>query len=135
METGTLKIGDRVMIDPAIIDKEVDPSTAFEVDNISDWNTRYERVMLKEFSEVYGYIHPSWLKLVEPEEVEMDKTITESDFEALVTAVFDKIACLPCYDENNEPQVRGIGEMGDTRDEAKEVIKEWMEAQNIKLID
>jgi len=132
METGTLKIGDRVMIDPAIIDKLYNPSQVFEIDNIFRQGERFEQIKVKG----YGTVHPSWLKLVEPEEVESGvKTITESDFNALVTAVFDKIASLPYYDEDGCIMERSMGEMGDTRNEAKEVIKDWMEAQNIKLIE
>ncbi len=131
MEIGTLKIGDRVMLDPSVLYGDTDQSSVFEIEDIYQWNQRFENCKLKG----YGAVHSSWLKLVEPEPSETVKTITESDFEALVMAVFDKIASLPYYDENNEPQARGIGEMGDTRDEATEVVKDWMGAQNIKLID
>jgi len=134
MEAGTLKKGDRVTVDPYIFTLGAyQPSQTpnFEVEDIYRQGERFEQIKLKDF----GAVHPSWLKLVEPEEVEANKTIAESDFNALITAVFDKIASLPYYDEDGMVQDRGIGEMGDTRDEAKEVVKDWMEAQNIKLID
>jgi len=115
MKAGVLKRGDKVIIDPTMIYKEYNPTQHFEVEDIYRQGERFEQIKLNG----YGTIHPSWLKLVEPEEVETVKTITESDFNALVTAVYRKI--VSCY-WTPEAEARGV-------------VKGWMEAQNIKLIE
>lgn len=57
--------------------------------------------------------------------------ITNAQYDALVQSIYDKLIMLP--DETGEE--RGLGEMGDTRDEARTIVQDWVEAQNIDVVE
>ncbi len=61
--------------------------------------------------------------------------ITETQLEGLAQAIYDKLIVLPYIDENGAYCERGMGEMGDTRTEAKELVNDWMENSGIRLKD
>ena len=50
--------------------------------------------------------------------------LTEQQYNSLISGIFDKLC------EN--PEI-SMGELGETRDEAKRIVFEWAESNNIKL--
>jgi len=60
--------------------------------------------------------------------------ITEILHENLVQKIYENLISLPYFDENNEICERGMGEMGETRDEAERIVDEWIKENNISII-
>jgi hypothetical protein len=60
--------------------------------------------------------------------------MTEAQQESLVQKIYETLISLPYFDENLEVQERGMGEMGETRDEAERIVDEWIEENNIIII-
>jgi hypothetical protein len=60
--------------------------------------------------------------------------ITEIQHENLVQKIYENLISLPYFDENNEICERGMGEMGETRDEAERIVDEWIKENNISII-
>jgi hypothetical protein len=61
--------------------------------------------------------------------------ITNQQHENLVQKIYETLISLPYFDENNEMCERGMGEMGETRDEAKRIVNEWIKENNISLTE
>jgi hypothetical protein len=59
------------------------------------------------------------------------QTITTKQIESLEHKIYLTLICTPYIDEDGEEVERGMGEMGETHDEAKRIVKEWMEENNI----
>jgi hypothetical protein len=57
--------------------------------------------------------------------------MTEAQQENLVQKIYETLISLPYFDENLEVQERGMGEMGETRDEAERIVDEWIKENNI----
>ena len=57
--------------------------------------------------------------------------MTEVQQENLVQKIYETLISLPYFDENLEVQERGMGEMGETRDEAERIVDEWIKENNI----
>ena len=57
--------------------------------------------------------------------------MTEAQQENLVQKIYETLISLPYFDENNEMYERGMGEMGETRDEAERIVDEWIKENNI----
>lgn len=53
------------------------------------------------------------------------QNITEAQIESLTELIFDKLIGIP---------EMGLGEMGECRDEAKRIVHEWIEKENLKII-
>jgi hypothetical protein len=60
--------------------------------------------------------------------------ITEIQIENLISKIYKTLINLPYIDEDNEIQERGMGDMGDTQDEAERIIMEWVEENKIEII-
>ena len=61
-------------------------------------------------------------------------TITEKQIENLMSKIYDTLINAPYLDEENEPQERGMGDMGGTQDEAERIVMEWVEENQIEII-
>ena len=59
--------------------------------------------------------------------------ITDQQHENLVQKIYETLISLPYFDEKNEMVERGMGEMGETRDEAERIVNEWMKENEIEF--
>lgn len=60
----------------------------------------------------------------------MTSTITTQQYDALVQAIYQTLI-MTCDEDGNE---RGLGEMGETRDAASDIVKSWVESEGINVI-
>ena len=60
--------------------------------------------------------------------------ITEIQIENLISKIYETLINLPYLDEDNLIQERGLGEMGETKDEAERIVMEWVEENKIEII-
>ena len=61
-------------------------------------------------------------------------TLNEKQIENLIGKIYDTLINAPYLDEENEPQERGMGDMGGTQDEAERIVMEWVEENQIEII-
>lgn len=61
----------------------------------------------------------------------MQTQLTTEQIKSLEDKIYQTLILLPYYDEDGEVMERGMGEMGETRDEAERIVWEWMEENNI----
>jgi|LakMenE01Jun11ns_1017448.scaffolds.fasta_scaffold9922267_9 hypothetical protein len=62
------------------------------------------------------------------------QTITEIQIENLISKIFETLINLPYLDKDNWIQERGLGEIGETQDEAERIVMEWVEENKIEII-
>jgi hypothetical protein len=62
------------------------------------------------------------------------QTITEIQIENLISKIFETLINLPYLDEDNWIQERGLGEIGETQDEAERIVMEWVTENKIEII-
>lgn len=60
--------------------------------------------------------------------------ITEIQIENLINKIYITLINLPYIDEDNEIQERGLGDMGETQDEAERIVMEWVNENKIEII-
>ena len=60
--------------------------------------------------------------------------ITEIQIKNLINKIFDTLILMPYIDEDNEIQERGLGEIGETQDEAERIVTEWITENKIEII-
>lgn len=60
--------------------------------------------------------------------------ITEIQIENLINKIFDTLILMPYIDEDNEIQERGLGEIGETQEEAERIVTEWITENKIEII-
>jgi len=61
-------------------------------------------------------------------------TLTEKQHENLIQKIYENLMQVSYMDENGEFFDRGMGEMGETRDEAEMIISQWIQENNISII-
>lgn len=59
------------------------------------------------------------------------QTITAKQIEALENSIYSTLMASPYVDSDGEVMERGMGEMGEARDEAARIVHEWMEESGI----
>ena len=62
------------------------------------------------------------------------KGLIIDEAENLINKIYITLINLPYLDEDNEIQERGLGEMGETQDEAERIVMEWVEENKIEII-
>jgi hypothetical protein len=60
--------------------------------------------------------------------------ITEIQIENLISKIFDTLILMPYIDEDNKTQERGLGEIGETQNEAERIVMEWVTENKIEII-
>lgn len=62
----------------------------------------------------------------------MQTILTTEQIKSLQDKIYDTLMITPYIDETDgEIMERGMGEMGETHDEAQRIVSEWMEENNI----
>jgi hypothetical protein len=63
----------------------------------------------------------------------MQNTLTTNQIKSLEDKIYDTLMITPFIDESDgEVMERGMGEMGETHDEAQRIVSEWMDETGIK---
>ena len=61
--------------------------------------------------------------------------ITENQHESLVDSIYSTLMNIKIMDSEGNEIEMGMGEMGEARDEAERIVKEWAENNNIEIIE
>jgi hypothetical protein len=60
--------------------------------------------------------------------------ITETQYSNLIDKIYTNLMEISYMDENGELWEKGMGERGETRDEAKRIVKEWLTENSITIL-
>jgi hypothetical protein len=74
------------------------------------------------------------MNIIKPLIIKTMQTITEIQIENLISKIFETLINLPYLDKDNWIQERGLGEIGETQDEAERIVMEWVEENKIEII-